>query len=29
MQRNINQSQTELGDKKLSVEMYVLYPLKT
>ena len=29
MQQNINQSQTGIGDKKLSVELYVLYPLKT
>ena len=29
MQQNINQSETGIGDKKLSVELYVLYPLKT
>ena len=29
MQGNINQSETGIGDKKLSVELYVLYPLKT
>ena len=29
MQQNINHSETGIGDKKLSVEQYVLYPLKT
>ena len=29
MQRNVNQSETGIGDKKLPVELYVLYPLKT
>ena len=29
MQRIIKQSETGIGDKKLSVELYVLYPLKT
>ena len=29
MQQNINQSETGIGDKKLSVELYVSYPLKT
>ena len=29
MQRNIKQSETGVGDKKLLVELYVLYPLKT
>ena len=29
MQQNINQSETRIGDKKLSLELYVLYPLKT
>ena len=29
MQQNINESETGIGDKKLPVELYVLYPLKT
>ena len=29
MQRNIKQSETGVGDKKLLVELYVSYPLKT
>ena len=29
MQQNINQSKTGIGDKKLSVQLNVLYPLKT
>ena len=29
LQQNINQSEPGIGDQKLSVELYVLYPLKT
>ena len=29
MYQNINQSETGIGDKKLPVELYVLYTLKT
>ena len=29
MQRSIKQSETGIGDKKLSEELYILYPLKT
>ena len=29
MQQNINQLETEIGDKKLSVKLYVSHPLKT